>query len=138
MSTNSDAHRHIDVLGLLHIVWGGLGILTGASLLFLAASTHLALIREASVGRAETAAVWVLATVGVGLSTGGIVCAISGQGLRAHRPQARISTLVMGVPNLLLVPFGTALGIYAFWVLLNDDARRLFGRPLRADAGRAS
>jgi hypothetical protein len=30
-----------------------------------------------------------------------------------------------------VVPFGTALSVYAFWVLLNDDARAEFGRPLR-------
>jgi hypothetical protein len=37
----------------------------------------------------------------------------------------------MAIPNLLIVPFGTALGFYTFWVLLNDDARREFGRPPR-------
>ena len=34
------------------------------------------------------------------------------------------AALVLAIPNLILVPFGTALGAYAFWVLLNDDARR--------------
>ena len=28
--------------------------------------------------------------------------------------------------NLLVLPFGTALGIYALWVLLTNDGRRLF------------
>jgi hypothetical protein len=31
-----------------------------------------------------------------------------------------------------MVPFGTALSVYAFWVLLNDEARRAFGRPPRS------
>jgi hypothetical protein len=35
------------------------------------------------------------------------------------------------VPNLIVVPFGTALSVYAFWVLLNDEARSEFGRPPR-------
>jgi hypothetical protein len=39
------------------------------------------------------------------------------------------------VPNLLVIPFGTALGVYTFWALLNDEARRVFGRPPRAPRG---
>jgi hypothetical protein len=38
----------------------------------------------------------------------------------------------MGAVNLVLIPFGTALGVYTGWVLLNDDARRAFGRRPRA------
>ena len=30
------------------------------------------------------------------------------------------------MPNLFVLPFGTALGIYAFWVLLHDESRRMF------------
>ena len=43
----------------------------------------------------------------------------------------RFGALALAVPNLAVVPFGTALSVYAFWVLLNDDARAEFGRPLR-------
>ena len=28
--------------------------------------------------------------------------------------------------NLFVLPFGTALAIYTFWVLLHNDARALF------------
>jgi hypothetical protein len=34
--------------------------------------------------------------------------------------------LGLAVVNLLVLPFGTALGIYAMWVLLPDAGRRLF------------
>ena len=30
------------------------------------------------------------------------------------------------VVNLVLLPFGTALGAYACWVLLKDEGRKLF------------
>jgi len=50
------------------------------------------------------------------------------------RPFARAAALGLAAPNLVIVPFGTALGVYTFWVLLNDDARRGFGRPLRGAA----
>jgi hypothetical protein len=42
-----------------------------------------------------------------------------------------LAALVLAVLNLIVVPFGTALGFYTFWVLLNNDARREFGRPPR-------
>jgi hypothetical protein len=30
------------------------------------------------------------------------------------------------VANLLVLPFGTALGIYALWVMLTAEGRKLF------------
>jgi hypothetical protein len=38
----------------------------------------------------------------------------------------RLVTLVVGAMNVLSVPFGTALAVYTFWVLTQDDATRLF------------
>ena len=34
--------------------------------------------------------------------------------------------LTLGVLNLFVLPFGTALGIYAFWVLLHNESRAVF------------
>ena len=45
-------------------------------------------------------------------------------------PTGRLVTLGLAVPNLFLLPFGTALGIYAFWVLLHNEARHFFEAPL--------
>src|SRR5262245_50706389 len=49
-----------------------------------------------------------------------------GRLLRRHRHWSRLVALMLGSVDLLLLPYGTALGIYALWVLLRDDARRLF------------
>ena len=38
-------------------------------------------------------------------------------------PPGRLAAMVLAVPNLFVLPFGTALGIYAMWVLLHDEAR---------------
>jgi hypothetical protein len=35
-------------------------------------------------------------------------------------------TLGLAVGNLILFPFGSGLGGYAFWVLLKDEGRQLF------------
>jgi len=34
--------------------------------------------------------------------------------------------LGLSVVNLFVLPFGTALAIYTFWVLLHDEVRALF------------
>lgn len=117
---------HIDVLGWLHLVWGAFGLLTGFSLIILAVGARQAMAGD-TFGLGEQAAVAVLLTVGGVLLTGGAACAATGWSLRLARGRARLAALALAVPNLILVPFGTALGVYTFWVLLNNDARRIFG-----------
>jgi len=34
--------------------------------------------------------------------------------------------LVLAVFNLFVLPFGTALAVYTFWVLLHNETRALF------------
>jgi hypothetical protein len=39
---------------------------------------------------------------------------------------ARIAGIVLAIIHLINIPVGTALGIYALWVLFNKDTERLF------------
>jgi choline-glycine betaine transporter len=126
--------HHIDVLGRLHGVWGTFGVLTGLSLAILAAGSWASAAELGSVGRGEQAAVWVLVVSGVILGGGGLAMMAAGRGVSRLRPSGRTAVIVLALPNLVFVPFGTALGVYALWVLLNDDARRAFGRPTRASS----
>ena len=50
----------------------------------------------------------------------------AGTALRRHQPRGRLAVLWLGALNLFVLPFGTALGIYAFWVLLHVETRRAF------------
>jgi hypothetical protein len=121
---------HVDVLGWLHEVWGAFGVLTGASLGLLALGTSASIVDAGSLGaEAEHAAVWVFIVCGGTLAGFGASMVIVGRALRRRRTGGRIAALVLAVPNLVVVPFGTALGVYTFWTLLNDDARGQFGRP---------
>jgi hypothetical protein len=122
---------HIDVLGRLHGVWGLFGILTGSSLFVLALGCWASLDTLAPVSRAGDAAVWILVATGLTLVLAGAAMMAAGRGVRRHRQAGRALAIGLSLPNLVLVPFGTALGVYALWVLLNDDARRAFGRPPR-------
>ena len=121
---------HLDVLGWLHVLWGVFGLLTGVSLGVLAFATMAAFL-EMSGESGLTPAVWVLILSGTVLVGGGAAMVLSGRALLARSPRGRAALLALAVPNLFVLPFGTALAIYACWVLLNDDARREFGRPVR-------
>jgi hypothetical protein len=120
---------HFDVLGWLHISAGAFGVLTGASLGVLAAGTTTAL-----AGRAAetpfTPAVWFLLACGAIFALVGAITILVGRALVNRRPGGRSAALALALPGLLVIPFGTALAVYTFWTLLNDDARRAFGRSL--------
>lgn len=122
---------HLDVLGRLHVILGALAVLAGASLLVTALGTRLALLELDEIGAAGQAGVWILIWCGLTFALGGTALALTGRALIRRRPAGRKWALALAVPDLLAVPFGTALSIYAFWVLLNDEARREFGRPPR-------
>ena len=50
----------------------------------------------------------------------------AGRALQQFKPRGRTVTLGLAVPNLFVLPFGTALGIYALWVLLHNETRTFF------------
>jgi hypothetical protein len=50
----------------------------------------------------------------------------AGWGLLTFKPWARILAIVLAILNLIHIPFGTLLGIYALWVLLSRETERLF------------
>ena len=122
---------HMDVLAWLHGIWGAFGVLAGLSLWVLAVGTNVALLDLGSIGGPEHAATWLFVMTGAVFAVFGVVMMIVGRSIGRRQNAGRVAALALAVPNLIVVPFGTALGIYTFWVLLNDDARREFGRPMR-------
>jgi hypothetical protein len=56
-------------------------------------------------------------------------CVAAGVGMLSFRPWARILGIVIAVLNLLNLPFGTAVAIYSFWVLLKPETEALFKAP---------
>ena len=122
---------HLDVLGWLHIIWGAFGVLSGLALAVLAAGASSAFTEPAATAASGRAVVWAFVIVGSVLGLAGLAMIAAGRGVLRRSATARGVTLALAIGNLLAVPFGTALGIYAFWALLNDDARFEFGRPPR-------
>ncbi len=119
--------QHVDVLGLLYIVWGGLSILIGLAMAALAGAAFFIAASPEGGGRFAARLVgsaFVSAAI-VGLGWGALHL-WEGVGLRRPREWARAIGLVLGTINLFLFPLGTALGIYTLWVLLSDQSRAVF------------
>ena len=117
---------HLHLLGILQLVWGGIGLMLGVSTLMLAAGA--AAIGWTTAGTEISAAITAAAfiTFAVALLAGGVANAWAGRALRRRLWNGRLLTLGLAVLNLFVLPFGTALGIYAFWVLLHNETRALF------------
>ncbi len=114
--------KHISLVATLHI---GLSILG----LLLAAVVFAVLIGSGVVSQDEEA-MFVLTIVAVSMLTISLVTSvpaiIGGIGLLKYKSWARIVILIISAIDLLNIPFGTALGVYSLWTLLNDETVKLF------------
>jgi hypothetical protein len=117
---------HLNLLSVLQRVWGAIGVLLGVSTLMLAAGA--AAIGWSAGGDVLAAGLTALAFIlcAVALLAAGTANAWAGSALNRRVPAGRLTTLTLAVPNLFVLPFGTALGIYAFWVLLHNQTRSMF------------
>ena len=120
---------HVDFVGVLFIVWGLLTTLVGVSTLALGIGA-VSLIASASRGGGGQFAAGLTAaafmTLAIIAMLWGAAHVVVGVALRRHRPWARLMALMLGSVDLLLLPYGTALGVYALWVLLNERGKKLF------------
>ena len=115
--------KHVQVLGILYIVFGVLGLI-GALTVFVVLGIGGLFSPDEDAALLVVVIGGLIAFIILTTSIPGI---IAGWGLMKHQNWARILTLVLSFLNLLNLPFGTALGIYGIWLLFNDEAVRLFG-----------
>jgi len=120
--------RHVRLLAILATLWGALATLVGLSLLLLATGALAILLGPdgASVGFAAGLTAAVFASIGAFTLIWGVVHIWVAAALRRRHPLGRAVMLGLAVVNLLVFPFGTAFGVYALWVLLANEGRRLF------------
>ena len=120
---------HVDFIGLLFIVWGLLTILVGLSTLALGVGAVAMIASNAEGGGSQMAAgltALTFAALAVIAMLWGAAHVVVGLPLRRRQTWARLAALVLGSIDLVLLPYGTALGIYALWVLLNERGKALF------------
>jgi hypothetical protein len=111
----------IELVGILHTVYSGVGILI--------AIACFVLLSGIGWFSGDPTALGVLTVVGsviaVFLTVVSVPGLIAGIGLLRRRPWSRILAIVVSCLDLFNVPFGTALGVYTFYVLMNDEAIQL-------------
>jgi hypothetical protein len=113
---------HVRILGWCFIVYSALivlvGLAIGSVVLFGGAISgdRQAMLITGAVGTAIACFLILISLPGM----------FAGLGLLKMRPWARIVAIVVGVLHILSFPFGTALGVYTLWVLLNAETEAMF------------
>ena len=122
--------RHVDFLAPLYVTWGAIFALVAIAGFALAGG---AFAIAQSTGPVRFGSEMAARLTGVTISVVSLIALVwavlhlvVGRQLKKLRPSARLMTLGLSIGNLILLPFGTALGVYALWVLLKDEGRRLF------------
>ena len=124
---------HVKTVGILHIVFGSLGILAAVFFLLLFGSiASVVSLSDSTSARDAAIAVPILGGIGTILFV--VIGAISLPGLIGGialvrlAPWSRVFMIVISALDLLSVPIGTALGIYGIWALTRPETEALFAR----------
>jgi hypothetical protein len=119
---------HVKVLGALQIAMGTLGLFAAVVLVlvFGVASSAVGLSGDPDA----TVALPIIGITGVALVAFLVVLSLPGVivgiGLIQRRPWARVAGIVLSILGLMMVPFGTIVGVYGVWVLFSKETERLF------------
>jgi len=124
---------HVKVLGALQIAMGAFGLF-GAVVLVLVFG-----VASSAVGLSgDPDATFALPIIGItGMALVAFLVILSlpsvviGIGLLQRRSWARVGGIVLSILSLMMLPFGTIVGIYGIWVLFSKETERLFA-PLGA------
>ena len=113
--------KHLKVLGALHVVVAGANVLMGLLMLaFLAAFKEFVVGRVLGMPPEASVAAALAGIVPLVLVLASLPGLLAGMGLLGRKRWARILALVVAGCQIWIVPLGTALGVYSFWVLLDD------------------
>jgi hypothetical protein len=122
-------NSHVDLVALLLILWGLLTTLIGLSTLALGVGA-VAIIASGAAERGGQFAASLTAAAFTTLALIAILWGLAhvavGFPLRRRRPWSRVLALTLGSMDLVLLPYGTALGCYALWALLRESGKREF------------
>jgi hypothetical protein len=120
--------KHIDLVGLLYILAGLLTALSAGAVFILGlGALSLGWSDEPRLAASVTGVTFLV--VAFLLSLFAALNAWVGRELRRRRlPGARLAGFALALLHLFVLPFGTALGIYGIWVLVQPETRAHFER----------
>ena len=123
--------KHISLLGILYVCYHAAALLAAG--VVLVTFFGIGLISATGLRHAVDAIPWmpfsILGAIGGMVSMLLLITAlpgfIAGIGLIRFRPWSRILGIIVAFFNLFSFPFGTALSVYAFWVLFGDESAKM-------------
>ena len=110
---------HVKILGLLYILAGGFGGLVSLIFFLLMAGPSNAASYGPVSGYMVTG--WMVLMLVVALPS-----IVVGIGLLSFQRWSRVSATIIAIFELLNFPIGTAMGVYALWVLMSAETDPLF------------
>jgi len=123
----SKMKKHVTVVGAIQIGFSILGLI-GAVIVFFALTFARGQVGDDETGKTVLLFLSISLPLLIGfIATLGLV---GGIGLMAYKPWARYLVIVVSAIGCLNIPFGTLKGIYALWVLLQDETIKLFNKEL--------
>lgn len=126
-------HTHVKVVAVLYIVLGSLNLL--AAVIFAFAMGLAGTIVGMSNDPDAAMALPIIGITGTALVAFLLLLSIppivTGFGLLKHREWARIAGIVIAALAIFHFPFGTVIGVYGLWALLNNETARLMGEGPR-------
>lgn len=133
---------HVPITGWLLIANSILGVIGGLFMFALIMSGSVLWTQLGQLGSAatnpDTARIFTMyntLTVLIAILIGGTVIALAipallaGIGVLGRKPWARILGIIAAVLALISFPIGTAIGVYAIFVLMQDAAPNYFAPP---------
>ncbi len=114
--------KHVSLLGWIYIVLNALTLCIAITVFAIVAGGGMLSGDETAIMITMIVASAVAGLLLL-LSVPGIIC---GAGLIKFRPWARTLALVLGIINLINIPFGTILGVYTLWVMMQPASESLF------------
>jgi hypothetical protein len=122
------ANDHARILGIIFLIFGGLGILAVIGILFFLIG--MGGIAAFNVGGSESIPVIIVFMIfaAVAVITGLFIIPqiIAGWNLFQGNGKSKIWVLLSAVINVLNFPIGTAIGVYAFWFAFSEEGKQYF------------
>jgi hypothetical protein len=122
--------RHVDFLSTLYVTWGVIfafvavaGFALAGGAFAIAESTGPVRFGSEMAARLTGVTITIISIIAL---VWAVLHIFVGRQLRKLRPSARLMAIGLAVGNMILFPFGTALGGYAGWVLVNEEGRKIF------------
>jgi hypothetical protein len=120
---NSKMRKHVTVVGSIQIGFSVLGLM-GAMAIFVTLTFARGFTENDDAGQMVLGFLSISLPLLIGfMSTLGLV---GGIGILAYKQWARYLVIVVSAIGCVNIPFGTVKGVYAIWVLIQDETIKLF------------